>query len=89
MTLTAQQALMLVRQVEGRTTGLDKPAAWTQRSSSARSLENSLEVVGLEILMPYLTSPKRLVITSLSLSNAKNIFDIFIYLFQSSFGDFV
>lgn len=57
----AQQALMLVRLVEGTSTGLDSPAAWTQRSSSVRSLGNSLEAVALETSTPYLSSRRRLV----------------------------
>lgn len=57
----AQRALTPVRPVEGSTTGLDSPAMWTQRSSSARSLGNSQEAVALETSMPYLSSHRRLV----------------------------
>lgn len=57
----AQRALTLVRPVvEGSATGLDRPAAWTQRSSSAKSLGNSLEAGALETSMPYLNSHRRL-----------------------------
>lgn len=62
MTLMAQRASMQVRPVEGSTTGLDRPAMWILKSSSARSLGNSQEAVGLEISMLYLTSRKRLVV---------------------------
>lgn len=57
----AQRALTLDRLVEGSTTGPDRPAASTQRSSSVRSLGNSQEDVGLETSMPYLISHRRLV----------------------------
>lgn len=56
----AQRALMQVRQVEGSITGVDMPATWIQRSSSAKSLENSLEAVASETSAPYLISHRRL-----------------------------
>lgn len=56
----AQRALMQVRRVEGSITGVDMPAMWIQRSSSAKSLENSLEAVALETSAPYLISHRRL-----------------------------
>lgn len=57
----AQRALTLVRLAEGRATGLDRPAAWTRRSSSARSSGNSPEAAALETSTPYLNSHRRLV----------------------------
>lgn len=61
MTHMAQQASVLVRQKEGSTTGVDKPAMWTQRSFSAKSLENFQEGAALEITMQYLNSHMKLV----------------------------
>lgn len=62
MTHMAQQALTLGKLAEGNSTGLDKPAMWIQRSSSARSLGSSLEAGALETSTPSLISHRRLVV---------------------------
>lgn len=56
---TAQRALTPVRPEEGSTTGADRPAALIRRSSSARSLGNSLVAGAMGISMPYLITPRR------------------------------
>lgn len=57
----AQRALTQVRPAVGNTTGADRPAMLIQRSSSAKSLGNSLEAVASETSVPCLISHRRLV----------------------------
>lgn len=61
MTPMVQQDLTTGKLVEGSSTGQDKPAASIRRSSSARSLGNSLAAAALGTSTPSLISRRRLV----------------------------
>lgn len=56
---TAQRALAPVRPEEGSSTGADRPATLIRRSSSARSLGNSLVAGDMGISAPYLSTRRR------------------------------